>query len=73
MKTVNSACIPVEHRPVNAGSTGWRELLARLFRRKSAHYAISEHSPQYLLRDVGIIEGRPPRFSRSRHKLPEWR
>ncbi|MEJ5080804.1 hypothetical protein [Ochrobactrum sp. MYb379] len=49
-----------------------RAWIARFFRAKPSPYIISEHSPEYLLRDVGIKEGRPSRFNRDGHKLPEW-
>jgi len=49
-----------------------RAWIARLFQCKPSPYIISEHSPEYLLRDVGIKQGRPSRFNRDGHKLPEW-
>ncbi|MFC7066519.1 hypothetical protein [Brucella rhizosphaerae] len=53
--------------------SGWRGWIARLFNRKQKHYVVSENSPEYLLRDIGLIEGRSSRLSRHRQKLPEWK
>jgi len=63
---IASAC------PEKIASSGLLAWIARLFKRKQNPYVISEHSPEYLLRDVGIKEGRPSRFDRVGHKLPEW-
>lgn len=49
-----------------------RAWIARLFKTKRTHYVISENSPEYLLRDVGIKEGRRSRFDHVGHKMPEW-
>lgn len=58
--------------PEMRASFSWNEWIARIFMREPSHYVISEHSPEYLLRDVGIKEGRPSCFNRDGHKLPEW-
>lgn len=58
--------------PEKIASSGLRFWLARLFKRKPSHYVISENSPEYLLYDVGIKDGRSPRFDRNGYKLPEW-
>lgn len=58
--------------PEKSASFSLRKWIADLFRRKPSEYVINENSPEYLLRDVGIKEGRPSRFDRDGHKLPEW-
>ena len=68
---INSSAIAVVC-PKKMAYSGLRAWIARLFKRKPSHYAISENSPEYLLRDVGIKEGRPSHFDRDGHKLPEW-
>lgn len=68
---INSSTIDVACPEKNA-SSNWFVWIACLVKRKPTHYVISEHSPEYLLRDVGIKEGRPSRFDRDGHKLPEW-
>jgi hypothetical protein len=68
---INSSAIAVVC-PEKIASSGLRAWIARLFKRKPSHYVISENSPEYLLRDVGIKEGRPSCFDRAGHKLPEW-
>lgn len=64
--TIAAAC-PEKTTPLSL-----RKWIAHLFKRKRKYYVINEHSPEYLLHDVGIKEGRPTRFARDGHKLPEW-
>lgn len=59
--------------PSDKATKGWYRLFLRLFQRKSAPYVVSEYSPDYLLRDLGLMEGRPSRLPRGGHKLPDWR
>ncbi len=49
-----------------------RVWIGRLFRRKRHYHVISAYSPEYLLHDVGIKDGRPSRLDRGGHRLPEW-
>ncbi|MFQ0815305.1 hypothetical protein AVM02_02065 [Brucella anthropi] len=74
MKNLDSACATATMSPTcpEAGN-GWSVLFSRLFSRKRAHVVITEHSPEYLLRDIGIADGRTQYYSRDGHKLPEWR
>jgi len=69
---INSSAIAVAC-PEKSAFPGLRTWILGLFQRKHSPYVISEHSPEYLLRDVGIKEGRPSRFDRDGHKLPEWK
>lgn len=69
---INSSAI-VGAYPEKTASFGWRVWLASVFQRKQKHYVISEHSPEYLLRDIGFIEGRPSQLSHQKQKLPEWK
>ncbi|MBJ6133156.1 hypothetical protein JAU75_09955 [Ochrobactrum sp. Q0168] len=59
--------------PTDKAASGWYRLFSRLFQRRPATYVVSEHSPDYLLRDLGLMEGRTSHLPRGRHKLPEWR
>jgi hypothetical protein len=59
--------------PSDKAATGWYRLFMRLFQRKPAPYVVSEHSPDYLLRDLGLMEGRTSRLPRGGHRLPDWR
>jgi len=68
---INSSAI-VSACPEKISPFSLRAWIARLFKAKRTHYVISENSPEYLLRDVGIKEGRPSRFDRTGHKMPEW-
>lgn len=63
---IASAC------PEKGTATRFIIWITGMFKRKQKTYVISEHSPEYLLRDLGIKEGRPSRFTRDGHKLPEW-
>lgn len=72
MKNLNSATAPAPTICREADS-GWSALFSRLFSRKRTHIVITEHSPEYLLRDIGIGDGRTQYYSRDGHKLPEWR
>ncbi|MFD1198598.1 hypothetical protein ACFQ3K_09800 [Brucella gallinifaecis] len=58
--------------PEKKPSSGLRAWITRLFRRKRHHYVLSKYSPEYLLHDVGIKDGRPTRYDGGGHKLPEW-
>jgi hypothetical protein len=74
MKNLDSACTTATAPTVNHGSeSGWSALFFRLFSRKRTHIVITEHSPEYILRDIGIGDGRTQYYSRDGHKLPEWR
>jgi len=74
MKKLDSACAAATVLPAGHGpKSGWSTLFARLFSRKRTHLVITEHSPEYLLRDIGIGDGRTQYYSRDGHKLPEWR
>ncbi|WP_139973927.1 MULTISPECIES: hypothetical protein [Brucella/Ochrobactrum group] len=74
MKNLGSACATATAPTMNHRTEkGWRALFSRLFSRKSTHIVITEHSPEYLLRDIGIGDGRTQYYSRDGHKLPEWR
>ncbi|KAB2676964.1 hypothetical protein F9K85_09195 [Brucella tritici] len=74
MKNLDSACTTATAPTVSHGSeSGWSALFSRLFSRKRTHIVITEHSPEYILRDIGIGDGRAQYYSRDGHKLPEWR
>lgn len=69
---INSSAIAVVC-PEKIVASGLRAWIAHLFERKGKRGVLSEHAPDYLLHDVGIKDGRPSRFDRGGHKLPEWR
>lgn len=71
MRNTDSACIAAPSAP--AGRSGLGAFLSRFFARRKARIVITEYSPEYLLRDIGLREGRRPHYSREGHKLPEWR
>ncbi|MBB5703308.1 hypothetical protein FHS76_003208 [Ochrobactrum daejeonense] len=71
MRNTDSACIAAPSVP--AARPGPSAFFRRLFARRKARIVITEYSPEYLLRDIGLREGRRPHYSREGHKLPEWR
>ncbi|MCH4542662.1 hypothetical protein DK867_21130 [Ochrobactrum sp. POC9] len=74
MKNLDSACTTVTAPAMShATNSGWSALFSRLFSRKRTYAVITEHSPEYLLRDIGISDGRTQYYSRDGHRLPEWR
>lgn len=73
MKNLDSACTTATAPTISHGAnSGWNALFSRLFSRKRTYTVITEHSPEYLLRDIGISDGRTRYYSRDGHKLPEW-
>ncbi|MBR7653821.1 hypothetical protein HED50_17925 [Ochrobactrum oryzae] len=74
MKNLGSACTTATAPAVcHEAGNSWSTLFSRLFSRKRTYIVITEHSPEYLLRDIGIGDGRTQYYSRDGHKLPEWR
>ena len=78
MKNLDSACTTATASPIShTTESGWSALFSRLFSRLSSlrrtRVIINEYSPEYLLRDIGIGDGRTQYYSRDGHKLPEWR
>lgn len=69
---INSSAIAAAC-PEKTASSSFGAWIRRLLKRKRNNHVLSEHSPEYLLRDVGLKEGRPSCFDRDGHKLPEWK
>ncbi|ELT46803.1 hypothetical protein D584_22961 [Brucella intermedia M86] len=74
MKNLDSACTTATASAIShATESGWSALFSRLFSFRRTRVTINEYSPEYLLRDIGIGDGRTQYYSRDGHKLPEWR
>ncbi len=71
MRNTDSACIAAP--AASEKRLGLRAFFNHLFAHRKARIVITEYSPEYLLRDIGLREGRPQYYSREGHKLPEWR
>jgi len=71
MKNTDTICVAAP--PVSESRSGLGALIGRLFARRKARLVVTEYSPEYLLHDIGLRDGRRQYYSRDGHKLPEWR